>query len=367
MDLQQLIAWAFQLSIVAMVFALGLGTTTKDMRDLLRQPQPLGRSLLAIFVIVPVAAVILAHALDFPHAAEVALIALAISPLPPMIPRNLITAASGVRYPAAPLAAVALLSIVIVPLLAWLISHYLGPTFAVSPLRFAGAITGIVLLPLTVGMAIRALRPALADSIELPASLVGTVVLRLATLALFIIGLHAIGALIADGMVIAIAVLVVVGLVAGHLLGGPQPDGRTALALSASSRHPAVAFAAAAASSFESHFGAAIVLYLLLGDLFGFPYTIWRQRTRGQLTDAEAAAAILHAREKSVDDLSAGRSAPYYALPPIEEPKQSNGASLQSSSNSGDAARHGAASGERPGHANRDGAMKAFLAHLVGR
>ena len=54
MDVQPLIAWAFQLSIVAMVFALGLGTTTEDVRQLLRRPGLLGRSLLAIFVIVPV-------------------------------------------------------------------------------------------------------------------------------------------------------------------------------------------------------------------------------------------------------------------------------------------------------------------------
>jgi bile acid:Na+ symporter, BASS family len=74
MDLQQLIAWAFQLSILAMVFAFGLGATSTDVRDSVRR-----RSLLAIFVIVPVVAVVLAHAFDFPHAAEAALIALAIS------------------------------------------------------------------------------------------------------------------------------------------------------------------------------------------------------------------------------------------------------------------------------------------------
>src|SRR5262249_26502149 len=163
-------------------------------------------------------------------------------------------------------------------------------------------------------------------------SLVGTVVLRLATLALLITQLHAIWALIANGMVIAIAVLVVIGLVAGHLLGGPQSDGRTVLALAGASRHPAVAFAAAAASSLEPPLGAAIVLSLLLGDLFGLPYAIWRQRTRGQLTEAEAAAAILRAREKSVDDLRAGRSAPYYAVPSMG-PEQSERVPLRPSTN----------------------------------
>src|SRR5262245_57811754 len=161
MDVQQLIAWAFQLSIVAMVFALGLGTTTEDVRDLLRQPRLLGRSLLAIFVIVPVAALILAHAFDFPLPAKIALIALAISPLPQLIAKNPMTLAGGGSHPAALLATVALLSIVITPLLAWLMGRYLGPSFAVSPLRVAGAIAVTVLLPLAAGMAMRALRPAL--------------------------------------------------------------------------------------------------------------------------------------------------------------------------------------------------------------
>jgi hypothetical protein len=106
-------------------------------------------------------------------------------------------------------------------------------------------------------------------------------------------------------------------------------------------------------------------LYLLLGDLFGLPYTIWRQRTRGQPTDAEAAAIILRAREQSVDDLRAGRTAPYYAVPPTQ-PSQSDGAPLQPSPDGGEAARRGAAGGKRADHANRDGAMSAVLAHLLG-
>jgi BASS family bile acid:Na+ symporter len=362
MDLQQLISWAFQLSILAMVFGLGLGTTTEDVRDLLRRPGRLSRSLLAIFVIVPVAAVILVHAFDFPHAVEVALIALAISPLPSLIPWSLITAARGASHRAALLAAIALLSIVIVPLLAWLIGRYVE-RLAVPPLRVAGAIAVTVLLPLATGMAIRALRPALADRFGLPASLVGSIALRLAMLALLITGLHAIWSLIANGMVIAIAVLVVLGLVAGHLLGGPPPDGRTVLGLAAASRHPGVAFAALATTSLGAHFGATIVLYLLLGDLFGLPYTIWRQRAQGQPTDAEAAAAILRAREKSVHDLRAGRSAPYYAVPPVG-PKQSDDAS---SLDGGDDAAYPSTAGDnRLGHAGRDRAMKTFLAYLVG-
>jgi hypothetical protein len=91
------------------------------------------------------------------------------------------------------------------------------------------------------------------------------------------------------------------------------------------------------------------------------PSPFVRSREPPQLTDAEAAAIILRAREMAIDDLRAGRSAPYYAVPPME-PSQSNGVSP----NSGDAARRGAVGGKRADHTDRDSAMSAVLAHLVG-
>jgi bile acid:Na+ symporter, BASS family len=335
--LQHLITWVFQLSILATAFSFGLKATTEDVQDLIRRPALLGRSLLAIFVIVPIVAVALAHAFDFPHAAEIAMIALAISPLATLIPVNLIKVGRRFSFPAGLMAMVALLSVVVVPLLVALVGRFLGWSL-VSPLRAAGVVAAIVLLPLVAGMVVRALRPVLADRIELPTSLVGTIVLRLATLALLLTSLHAILALIVNGTVIAIAVVVAVGFAAGHVLGGPHPDGRTVLALAGGFRHPAVALATAAASSSEPHFTAAIVLYLLFGDIVGLPYTIWRQRSRGSLTYAEAAAIILDAREKAVDDLRAGRAAPYYLAPSIE-PNPSSSATLPSSANGGDSAK----------------------------
>src|SRR5262245_4167980 len=336
METQQLITWAFQLSIIATAFRFGLKATIRDVRDVIRRPGPLGRSVLAMFVIVPVVAVALTQAFDFPHAAEVATIALAISPLAALLPGSLIKIGRQRSYPVALVATIALLSIVVVPLLAALIGRYLGRPFVVSPLRIAGVIAVTVLLPLVVGIVVRAVRPALADRVELPAALVGTALLHLATLALLVATLHATWELITNGTVIAIAVLVLVGLAAGHLLGGPDPDKSTVLALATGFRHPAVALTIAAIGLSDQHFAAAIVLYLLLGDIFGLPYTIWRQRSRGELTDAEAATIILDAREHTVDNIRAKRVAPYYLAPSIEP---SNGATVLPSADRGDPAK----------------------------
>src|SRR5262245_4083513 len=121
--LQHLITWAFQLSILATAFGFGLKAMTQDVQDLIRRPSLLGRSLLAIFVIVPIVAVALVHAFDFPHAAEIAMIALAISPLAALVPVNLIKVGRSFSFPAGLMAMVALLSVAVVPLLVALVGR----------------------------------------------------------------------------------------------------------------------------------------------------------------------------------------------------------------------------------------------------
>jgi bile acid:Na+ symporter, BASS family len=200
----------------------------------------------------------------------------------------------------------------IVPLVAALLQRYSGRALALSPGMVAAAIAMTVLLPLAVGMLCRAVLPALADRIELPVSIVGGVLLRVAALALLATNLSAIWALIANGTIIAIAILVVAGLAAGHLLGGPDAEERSALALATASRHPGIAFAIASAGLAEERFGATILLYLLVGAVVGLPYTIWQRK---KARDTEAAAAMLKARKKAVDDIQAGRPTPYYLAP----------------------------------------------------
>src|SRR5215831_4321397 len=138
--LQHLITWTFQLSIMATAFGFGLKAATEDVQDLIRRPALLGRSLLAIFVIVPIVAVALANAFDFPHAAEIAMVALAISPLAALIPINLIKVGRSFSFPAGLMAMVAPLSVAVVPLLVALVGRFLGGWWIISKKRAAGVV-----------------------------------------------------------------------------------------------------------------------------------------------------------------------------------------------------------------------------------
>ena len=82
--------------------------------------------------------------------------------------------------------------------------------------------------------------------------------------------------LIGNGHVLAIAVFVAIGLLVGHLLGGPEPENRVVLALSTASRHPGVAMAIAAGTSPDEKLTiGAILLYLVVNTIISIPYVRW--------------------------------------------------------------------------------------------
>src|SRR5678809_1012081 len=86
MTLKQLVMLALQISVVLTVFGYGLQTTRADLLYVVKRPGLLVRSLLSVFVIMPVIAFALARLFDIRHVVEVALVALAISPVPPLLP-----------------------------------------------------------------------------------------------------------------------------------------------------------------------------------------------------------------------------------------------------------------------------------------
>jgi hypothetical protein len=86
MTLAQLVMLALPASIILTVFGFGLQTTLTDVVSLTRRPSLLLRSGLAMFVIMPVLALLLVRWLELHPSVEIALVALAISPIPPLLP-----------------------------------------------------------------------------------------------------------------------------------------------------------------------------------------------------------------------------------------------------------------------------------------
>jgi BASS family bile acid:Na+ symporter len=279
MDLPTLLPLLLKASIMLMVLGLGMNATWRDALYLLGQPSLLLRSLLSMYVAMPLVAVGFVVAFDLPVAVKIALIALALSPVPPILPKKELKAGGHAHYAISLLVVIGVLAIVIVPpAVSWFAGMW-DRTGGVSASHVAKVVVASVLAPLAIGMAVRQWFPAFAQRVAGPVGTLGTVALVVSALPLAYASWPQIQALFGNGTVLIIAVMVAVGLAIGHVLGAPQFDDRTVLALSTASRHPAIALASAVSVGAESKSAlAAVLLYLIVATIVSIPYVMWRRR-----------------------------------------------------------------------------------------
>jgi BASS family bile acid:Na+ symporter len=134
------------------------------------------------------------------------------------------------------------------------------------------------LAPLALGMLLRWPLSTVADRLSDGILRTGGAVLMGGGLALLMLQGRL---LIAVGFVplLALAGMTLVALAIGHVLGGPEADDRTALAVSCATRHVGVAMLAA--STVPGPRTAALVLaYVLASAVVSIPYLSWRKNAR---------------------------------------------------------------------------------------
>jgi len=279
MTAQSLILLALKASIVLAVFAIGLASRVDDTLFLLSRPKLLVRSVLAINVVMPLVAAAMAWSFDLPEAVEMALVALAVSPVPPLLPKKQVKARGEPSYAIGLLVAAALVAVVFVPVAVALVGLVFRMPVHMDPWPVAVLVFATVLAPLLAGVAVRRLAPGLAARFARPAGLVANIVLTLAFLAVLVTAGPAIAALLGTGAFWAMAAFVAIGLAVGHGLGGPDPHDRTVLALAAATRHPGVAMAITSAN-FPGYKEVlpAFLLYIVCGAVLAIPYMMWRKR-----------------------------------------------------------------------------------------
>ncbi|MET3794253.1 bile acid:sodium symporter family protein [Aquamicrobium terrae] len=285
MTLAQLIPLAIKISIFLIVFALGLKTEKGDAVYLLRRPSLLLRSILSMNIAMVAVAVATSALFDLPFPVEVALIALAVSPVPPILPKKQTKAGGSASYSISLLAAAAMAAIVLAPLAVGLAGAFFGREAGISPAAVAKTVLVTVLVPLGLGIAVRMFAPLLAERAARPVSILATALLVLSVLPVLFVATRAIWELVGNGVAVALAAFTLIGLAIGHLLGGPDPENRTVLALATGTRHPGVAIAIASTNFPDEKAVLAVVLYhLVIGAIVSIPYVRSRRTSNAEIT-----------------------------------------------------------------------------------
>lgn len=288
MTLATLIPLLIKTSIMLSVFAIGLKATFSDSVYLFRRPGELARALLSMNIVMPLFALLLGVTFDLTPAVRVALVVLSVSPIPPILPHKALKAGGREDYTIGLLVATALLSIVVIPLTMELFEKISGVPLQMRAREVAVLVLSSVLIPLLLGIGVRHLWTTFADRAAKPLALVATVLLIVPFLPILFTSARAILTLIGDGTLLALGGFALVGVIAGHLLGGPDPENRPVLALATSSRHPAVALAISHVNFRNQKLvGALVLVYMVLSAILAAPYLNWTKHSRSTSTAGE--------------------------------------------------------------------------------
>lgn len=285
MTIAQLIQITLIASIFLTVFTLGLDAGWEDAMWLFRRPGLLVRSVLSMNVLMVLFAVEIVRLFDVAPAIKIALIALAISPVPPIFPKKTRGCSGTNSYAIGLVVAAALFAIVLIPTWLEILGHHYGFVVDVGLRKVVPTIFISILIPLFLGIVIHKFAPAFAARAFKPLAIVAMVLLVVAVLPVLFTEAPAMWAELGNGVLWMLLLFAVVGLIVGHFLGGPEPDDRTVLALATSARHPGIALAIASLNfpGQKAEVMVVILYHLLVGAIVAIPYSKWRAKQHAKL------------------------------------------------------------------------------------
>ena len=229
------------LGVVLMVVGIGARVRLEDPLLLLRRPTLTLRSLLAMYVLFPSLVLLLIWLLPLRQGVGAVLLGFAVSPvLPPWAKKGSVFGAKMDYVIGLELLSTAV-SLLLVPLMIVIVERLFGVATDLDPRAMLLVLLATVVLPLGLGIGISRFFPRAAPRLAAIFDRLGSVVLLLG--AVVLLGLHGPKMLmvIGEGTVLIILLVIVLGLLFGELLGGPDRGIRGALASATVSRHPAIA------------------------------------------------------------------------------------------------------------------------------
>lgn len=242
MELKELLTSFAQMTIFAVMLSMGLVLGFNGIARLWRRPSLLVRCLIAAFLVVPLAAMVVTRVLPLPFEVRAGIAAMAIIPGAPVIYRKMVKGPADAELAGSFQATMALLSIVLVPLWFGIISA-LYPAVAAAPLAVVFKQVMLVQgIPLLCGAAIAHWLPDLADDFSEPLNRISSAMLVGVVLLVLAIGLPLV---LKAGVlpVVAVVLMAAASLLAGHFLGGSDPTIRQTIAVANAARNAGLAIA----------------------------------------------------------------------------------------------------------------------------
>ena len=269
------------LSVALIVFAEALGIAPNQVVAFFKdRPAVMLRSLVAALILVPAAALGLILLLEPAPAVAVGLAILVACPPAPLMIKSATKVGGGdAAFIASLHLCLAALAVVTVPAVLNVMAIPLGFSADVDPFALLKILANTILLPVGLGLVVRALFPRWADAFASILGKVGSVGLLVVLIALVAALYPALLAMDAYSYGV-IAAVCVAALAIGHLLGPRDGAEKTILAIECAVRHPGLAITIAATKLTPERALPVLLPCVLTFILIATAYLFWRGRSR---------------------------------------------------------------------------------------
>ncbi len=272
-----------KLTLFTLMFSMGLHWTFADVTWLWRQPSLLVRSLISVFIAVPLLGAIAVLIPGLTVAERIGIGVMMSCPGAPTIPSKSLKAGGHPQFAGSLQFTVCILAVISIPLTATILAQFYPNQAWLSPEQIAKQIFFAQVLPMGLGVLLAQYVPKLAADLLEPIGKIANFLFLLLAIALLVITLEKV---INAGLpaYLAMTLIAIASLVCGHILGGPQPNTRTALAYATVTRNAGLAVLLVTLNFPNLDFvkGGIIntlVTYALIGAIVSIPYTTWRKRS----------------------------------------------------------------------------------------
>jgi BASS family bile acid:Na+ symporter len=249
-------------TVFAVMFAIGLMLGREQIAAALQRRVVLAAVVFAVVVPVPAIAVLAVKAFALKGPVAVGIVLMAISPGAPIALRRALDAGGSREFAPALHLAIVMLAVVTVPATIAVLDWIFAADFTVTPFQIGRQVFFAQLLPLALGAALRAVRPALAARLEAPLGRVGNFLL-LALGIMLLVDAPAIVAAVGWTPMIAGVAMTVCALAIGAAFAWHDADVRPAAAVAAAMRNPGLALVIATVNRAPPDVTAAVIGYAL--------------------------------------------------------------------------------------------------------
>jgi BASS family bile acid:Na+ symporter len=249
------------------MIAMGLGLRVPEIINPLRNVRLIGLSVLANFVLMPLAAIIVARLLRLDTASGEGLLLLGAAAGAPFLPKLAQLAKANLAFAVGLMVLLMVITVCYLPL----VLPLLLPGVTVNSLAIARSLVLLMLLPLVAALVFNARSPGLAARAKPFVDWMSGLALVLLIALLTLTNINSVLGVLGTGAILAAILFLALGFGVGWLLGGPGSDTRVVLGLGTSQRNIAAALVVGGQSFDDPKVVVMVVVVAIVGLLILMP------------------------------------------------------------------------------------------------